>query len=118
MANIVNTVVGLSGLPGTTDSNGNDFDLLRDAVLTAGLDTALSDPAATLTVFAPTDSAFIGLAQTLGYGGSDEAGSLGYIVDALTLLGGGDPLPLLQERADLSRCRHRRFRPRRGGGAG
>ncbi|MDV7143124.1 fasciclin domain-containing protein [Tropicimonas sp. TH_r6] len=96
MANIVNTVVELSGAPGTTDTNGMDFDLLREAVLTAGLAPALSNEDATFTVFAPNDDAFIGLAQTLGYGGSDEGGSLGFIVDALTLLGGGDPIPLLQ----------------------
>ena len=97
MSNIVNTVVELSGAPGTTDTNGTDFDLLREAVLAAGLDGALSDPAAALTVFAPNDNAFIGLAQTLGYGDADEGGALGYILDALTLLGGGDPIPLLQQ---------------------
>jgi Ca2+-binding RTX toxin-like protein len=96
MATIVNKVVELSGAPGTTDTNGNDFDLLREAVLTAGLAGALSNPGASLTVFAPTDAAFVKLAKTLGYQGVDEAGSLGHIVDALTLLGGGNALPLLQ----------------------
>ena len=96
MVNIVEKVLELSG-PGGYDTNGGDFDLLRDSVITANLAGALSDPAANLTVFAPTDAAFIGLAQTLGYTGSDEAGSLGYIVDALTLLGGGDPVPLLSD---------------------
>ena len=96
MANIVEKVLELSGASGY-DTNGGDFDLLRDAVLAANLAGALSDPAANLTVFAPTDDAFIGLAQTLGYTGSDEAGSFGYIVDALTLLGGGDPIPLLTD---------------------
>lgn len=96
MGNIVDTVVDLSGAPGTTDNNNADFDLLRDAVITAGLAGALSDPNAELTVFAPNDAAFIGLAVTLGYSGADEAGAFAYIVDALTLLGGGDPIPLLQ----------------------
>lgn len=96
MTNIVEKVVELSGAPGTTDTNGNDFDLLREAVLTAGLAGALSDPNASLTVFAPTDAAFVGLARSLGYSGTDEAGALGHIVDALTLLGGGNPIPLLQ----------------------
>ncbi|MEX0347950.1 MAG: fasciclin domain-containing protein [Paracoccaceae bacterium] len=86
-----------SGAPGTYDNNNGDFDLLRDAVITAGLDGALNDDAAALTVFAPTDAAFIGLAGALGYDGTDEAGALGYIVDALTLLGGGDPIPLLTD---------------------
>jgi uncharacterized surface protein with fasciclin (FAS1) repeats len=92
----VQTVVNLSGAAGTTDSNGADFDLLRDAVLAASLDGALSDTNSTFTVFAPNDDAFIGLAQSLGYGGSDEAGAFGFIVEALTLLGGGDPIPLLE----------------------
>lgn len=96
MADIVEKVVELSGASGF-DENGSDFDLLRDAVLTADLAGALSDPAADLTVFAPNDAAFVSLARTLGYQGSDEAGSLGHIVDALTLLGGGDPIPLLQQ---------------------
>ena len=96
MANIVEKVLELSGTSGY-DDNGSDFDLLRDSVITAGLAGALSDEDASLTVFAPTDAAFVGLAQTLGYTGSDEAGSLGYIVDSLTLLGGGDPIPLLTQ---------------------
>lgn len=89
MVNIVEKVLELNASDG-------EFEILRDAVLTAGLAEALSNPAANLTVFAPTDAAFIDLAQNLGYGDSDESGALGYIVDALTLLGGGDPIPLLQ----------------------
>lgn len=96
MENVVEKVVALSGAPGTTDNNGADFDILRDAVIAAGLAEALSDPNEQYTVFAPTDAAFIGLAQTLGYSGTDEAGAFAHIVDALTLLGGGDPIPLLQ----------------------
>ncbi|MES0825283.1 fasciclin domain-containing protein [Ruegeria sp. SCP11] len=94
---ITDTVVDASGAPGTFDSDGSDFDILREAVLAAGLDAALADPHAHLTVFAPEDSAFIGLAQNLGFEGSDEAGALNHIVKALTLLGGGDPIPLLTE---------------------
>ncbi|MFA3917699.1 fasciclin domain-containing protein [Ruegeria hyattellae] len=86
-----------SGAPGTYDTDNGDFDLLRDAVITAGLADDLDSDAVSLTVFAPTDAAFIGLAQALGYGGSDESGSLAHIVDALTLLGGGDPIPLLTD---------------------
>jgi len=82
---------------GTFDTNGTDFDLLLNAVTTAGLAGALDDPDAALTVFAPNDDAFVGLAQTLGFHGDDEAGAFGYIVDALTLLGQGDALPLLTE---------------------
>lgn len=93
---ITGTVL-MSGALGSFDDNNGDFDILREAVVAAGLDGALNDPEASLTVFAPTDAAFIGLAQALGYTGSDEAGALGHIVKALTLLGGGDPIPLLTE---------------------
>jgi len=79
------------------DSDNGDFDMLLAAVKAAGLAGALDDPNADLTVFAPTDAAFIGLAQGLGYKGSDEEGSFAYIVEALTLLGGGNPIPLLQD---------------------
>lgn len=84
-----------SGNPGTFDSDNQDFDILREAVIAAGLADALNDPNVELTVFAPNDAAFITLAQTLGFDGSDEAGALSHIVNALTLLGGGDPIPLL-----------------------
>lgn len=93
----ITDIVLTSGTPGEYDNDGSDFDLLRDAVVTAGLADALADEDAMLTVFAPNDDAFIGLATTLGYGGNDEAGSLGFLVDALTLLGGGDPIPLLTD---------------------
>ncbi len=84
-----------SGDPGTFDSDNQDFDILREAVIAAGLAETLDNPEAELTVFAPNDAAFITLAQTLGYQGDDEAGALGHIIKALTLLGGGDPIPLL-----------------------
>ncbi|WP_282150968.1 fasciclin domain-containing protein [Ruegeria atlantica] len=93
---ITGTVL-MSGAVGSFDDNNGDFDILREAVVAAGLAGVLDDPEASLTVFAPTDAAFIGLAQALGYAGSDEAGALGHIVKALTLLGGGDPIPLLTE---------------------
>lgn len=93
---ITETVLA-SGAVGSYDADGTDFDLLRDAVVTAGLAETLDDPDASLTVFAPNDAAFVGLAGALGYGGTDEGGALGHIVEALTLLGGGDPIPLLTD---------------------
>ena len=45
--------------------NSEDHTLLEAAVVQAGLVEALSDTAATFTVFAPTDSAFITLATSL-----------------------------------------------------
>ncbi len=79
------------------DSNAADFDILREAVSTAGLQGVLNDPTLDLTAFAPDDGAFVGLSQTLGYSGNDEAGAWDYLVEALTLLGGGDPIPLLTQ---------------------
>ena len=92
------TIAGLVAMSGGTfDGDNTDFDMLLAAVQTAGLAGALDDPDADLTVFAPTDAAFIGLAQALGFGGDDEAGAFAYLVEALSLLGGGNPIPLLTE---------------------
>ena len=88
-------IVAASG--GTFDADGGDFDLLLQAVQAADLAGALDDPAADLTVFAPTDAAFVGLARALGFDGTDEGAAFAYLVEALTLLGGGDPIPLLTE---------------------
>ncbi|WP_299599899.1 fasciclin domain-containing protein [uncultured Tateyamaria sp.] len=89
-------LVAASG--GVFDADSTDFDILLNAVQAAGLAGALDDPEADLTVFAPNDAAFVGLAQTLGFDGSDEGGAFAYIVDALTLLSAGaDPIPLLTD---------------------
>lgn len=88
-------IVAASG--GTFDQDAADFDLLLTAVQTAGLVGALDDPEADLTVFAPNDAAFVGLSQALGFEGADEGEAFAYLVEALTLLGGGDPIPLLTE---------------------
>jgi uncharacterized surface protein with fasciclin (FAS1) repeats len=58
-ATITDTVVALSGAGGF-DANGGDFDILREAVLATGLDGVLSNRRQ-LTVFAPTDQAFLEL---------------------------------------------------------
>jgi serralysin len=96
---VLPTLTGLvAASGGVFDEDRSDFDLLLNAVQAAGLAGALDAEGADLTVFAPNDAAFVGLAQTLGYGGEDEAGSFGFIVDALTLFsGGGDPIPLLTD---------------------
>ncbi|GHF17622.1 hypothetical protein GCM10017044_10030 [Kordiimonas sediminis] len=94
-ASITGTVLAVSGAEGF-DDNGSDFDMLREAVVAAGLADTLDDVNADLTVFAPTDDAFIGLTQALGYEGNDEAGAFDYLVQALTLMNGGDnPIDLL-----------------------
>lgn len=88
-------IVAASG--GTFDQDNTDFDLLLNAVQAAGLVGVLDNPDAEFTVFAPNDAAFIGLAQALGFEGSDEGAAFSYLVDALALLGGGDAIPLLGE---------------------
>ncbi|MEQ9693804.1 fasciclin domain-containing protein [Shimia sp. SDUM112013] len=91
-------IVAASGMAGSFDMNGSDFDILHTAVSAAGLGSALADSNADLTVFAPNDDAFLSLAQTLGYAGMDEAGATDVILRALSLFsGGGDPLPLLSQ---------------------
>lgn len=92
------TIAGIVAQSGSGfDSNSQDFDILLTALQTAGLVDALDDAAADLTVFAPTDAAFIALAQDLGFDGTDEAGAFDAIATALTELGNGDPIPLLTD---------------------
>ncbi len=79
--NLVDAVIAKSGAEGF-DQNSADFDLLREALVAAGLVDAVASADA-LTVFAPTDGAFINLAQDLGYEGSDEAGAFGAIAAAV-----------------------------------
>jgi uncharacterized surface protein with fasciclin (FAS1) repeats len=86
-------IIAASG--GSFDQNVRDYDILLTAVVTAGLADALNDPNASLTVFAPNDLAFIRLARDLGYMGFSESGAWTYLVGALTMLGNGDPLPVL-----------------------
>ncbi len=87
----ITSLVAQSG--GVFDENSGDFDILLTAVLTAGLDGALADETASLTVFAPTDKAFFNLARVFGYAGPyDEGAAFQAIVDALTVLGEGDPI--------------------------
>lgn len=89
----ITSFVAASG--GTFDRNRFDYDILLNAVQTAGLAEALANPDADLTLFAPNDQAFIRLARDLGYEGSSESGAWTFLVDALTDLGEGDPIPVL-----------------------
>ncbi len=93
-ATIADTAIAVSSLDGF-DNNDQDFDVLIQALIAADLVDAVADPGADLTVFAPTDRAFIRLARDLGYRGNDEAAAFNAIVAALTDLGGGDPIPVL-----------------------
>lgn len=80
---------------GQFDQNGNDFDVLLTALGAAGLTSALDDPTGNLTLFAPTDAAFIATAQDLGFSGTNEGDAWQFLVTTLTTLGGGDPIPTL-----------------------
>lgn len=94
---LIAELVAASG--GTPDADNADFDLLLTALDAAGLTEALGDTEASLSVFAPTDAAFISLAQRLGFdgAGTNEAGALDFILQTLSDLGGGDPIPLLTD---------------------
>ena len=93
--NSIAEVVAASG--GTFDDNHQDFDILLNAVQAADLVDTLDTAGLGATVFAPKDIGFISLAQDLGYAGSDEEGAFNAIVDVLTDLGGGDPIPVLTD---------------------
>lgn len=92
----ITDIVAESG--GEFDKDRRDYDILLNAVVTAGLADVLADPDAEFTVFAPKDSAFVRLAKDLGYkGGYDEEAVFNFIVGVLTKLGGGDPIPVLTD---------------------
>jgi len=94
-ANVVDVLVQKSG-SGGFDSNPWDYDVLIKAVTTAGLvDTLANTP--NLTLFAPNDRAFVLTARSLGYTGWAEDGAWAFLVQALTQLGGGNPIPLLTQ---------------------
>lgn len=94
-ATVVDILVNKSSTDGF-DRNGRDYDILIKAAATADLVGALSNPSARLTVFAPDDAAFIRTARSLGFTGWDEQGAWDFLVGALTQLGNGDPIPVLQ----------------------
>lgn len=82
---------------GEFDDNNQDFDILLNALQASGLLEAVADVDADLTVFAPTDAAFVKLAETLGYEGNDEAEAFDAIAVAFTELGNGEPISILQD---------------------
>ena len=94
---IASIVVAASGgaTAGQFDNNLNDYDVLLTALQTANLVSAVADPAANLTVFAPNDRAFLRLATDLGFTGTTESGAWTFLVGALTQLGNGNPVPVL-----------------------
>jgi uncharacterized surface protein with fasciclin (FAS1) repeats len=96
--NDASTITGIVAASGAYDRNGADFDILLNAVVTAGLGDTLANPTADLTVFAPDDAAFLALASALGFEGQSESAAFDYLVESLTLLSGGEnPVPLLTD---------------------
>jgi serralysin len=88
-ATVVDVVTGASGSEGF-DANYFDYDLLREALVAAGLVDALVT-AEDVTVFAPNDFAFIVLALDLGYGAVDEAGAFAFLAEATGYVSPDDP---------------------------
>jgi len=93
-ATVVDVLVAKSSTDGL-DRKHSDYDILIKAATTANLVGALSNPDASLTVFAPDDAAFIRTARSLGFTGWSEQGTWDFLVEALTGLGNGDPIPVL-----------------------
>ena len=81
----------------TIAAGSDDFNILVRALDTAGL-VGTIQAATDITVFAPTDAAFGQLAADLGFGGdvTDEDAVFGFLVEALTELGAGNPIPVLE----------------------
>lgn len=82
---------------GAPDDDGSDFDLLLVALQATGLDTVVDDDEAELTVFLPTDDAFVSLAQDLGYSGEDEGEALTTILTASAEADPDNPLGLVTD---------------------
>lgn len=82
---------------GAFDTDGTDFDMLLQALQATGLDGAVDDPEAELTVFVPNDAAFLSLAADLGYDGDDEGEAFQTILDAAEEADPENPLALVTD---------------------
>jgi len=80
---------------GNFDDHHGDYDILLKAVVTADLADTLADTNSKFTVFAPNDRAFVLLAKDLGFTGDREVDAWNFLVRQLTVLGDGDPIPVL-----------------------
>ena len=84
------TITDMIAQSGEFDNNDQDFDILLKLIQTAGLTDALADPNSNLTLFAPTDAAFMKLDQfTRGGAGpipyNPEAASYSQIINFLQI---------------------------------
>lgn len=84
------TIAQMIAQSGEFDDNDQDFDILFRLIQTAGLTDALADPNADLTLFAPTDAAFIKFAQDGGTVGLNpnrlEENAYSEIINALQII--------------------------------
>ena len=71
---VIDQVIFPPTLLDIVDGNEN-FSILKTAIETAGLESALEDPDAALTVFAPTDAAFLSVLEELELTPADLLGS-------------------------------------------
>lgn len=102
------TIADIIAQSGEFDDNDQDFDILFRLIQDAELTDVFADPNADLTLFAPTDAAFIKFAQaggTVGWNPDDlEGGAYGEVINSLQVLDqmvrdlpyGGNAVDLLQ----------------------
>ncbi|MEM9203604.1 MAG: fasciclin domain-containing protein [Actinomycetota bacterium] len=88
-ASAVDVVVAASGSEGF-DHRWHDYDILREALGAAGLVEAVAG-LDDVTVFAPTDLAFLRLAWDLGYHGWSEEGAFAFIAGATGYVSADEP---------------------------
>lgn len=94
-ATIVEVAIGVSGVPGEFDDNGNDFDILVAAVVATGYASDPLNGYDDYTVFAPIDSAFVALAGNPdddNMNGSNEDETVAILVGLLGVEGIRDVL--------------------------
>lgn len=89
-------IPGTTELPSITEiAIDNGFTILVEALVRTDLVDAIPT-LGDITVFAPTNQAFLDLAGSLGYAGSDDPVEvINFFVDALAPLGGGDGIAVL-----------------------
>jgi uncharacterized surface protein with fasciclin (FAS1) repeats len=80
---------------GELDSVRDDYDIFVKLADAAGLSARLADEGESLTLFLPSDAAFVSTAQDLGFNGDEEQGAYDALVAGLTALGDGDAAPLI-----------------------
>ncbi|MBV1864707.1 MAG: fasciclin domain-containing protein [Rhodobacteraceae bacterium] len=91
------TIYATLGASSDTEIFKTLIDLVDASPQGSNLAGLLSDLGTDTTVFIPTDAAFVSLAQSFGFSGTDEAGALDYIIEVALLIGKGDPWTVLSD---------------------